>query len=333
MHNDHWYHIFLKLHSTTVSTGTWGKYNSAFQKFNKYCTLFQIQAKWPLEETWLHGFTMWALYEEKLNPDTVKAYIFALSRIQKMHGGAGISVAKSPTLSLLLKGAKNRKIARHPQKKRETITFDRMKILRQKIFLSHWSPFNKLAIWCVCLVCFFGSFRPGELLAKRSKVYDRTANLLTRQVKFDRISNTWHFWIKSPKTGNPQGESVYLFPVEDPSFCPVYTLNKYVRFLNENHLFSPELPFFRFKSGRNITTKKLNTILAKFLPLRGNKKLTAHCFRSGFISSAANLPDVVNDPHLKGWGRWKSNTFLRYELFDLEQKRWIFNRLVQSLKS
>jgi hypothetical protein len=333
MHNDHWYHIFLKLHSTTVSTGTWGKYNSAFQKFNKYCTLFQIQAKWPLEETWLHGFTMWALYEEKLNPDTVRAYIFALSKIQKMHGGGGISVAKSPTLSSLLKGAKNRKIARHPQKKRETITFDRMKTLQQKIFLSHWSPFNKLAIWCVCLVCFFGSFRPGELLAKRSKVYDRTANLLTKQVKFDRTSNTWHFWVKSPKTGNPQGESVYLFPFWDPSFCPVYTLNKYVRLLNENHLFSPELPFFRFKSGRNITTKKLNTILAKFLPLRGNKKLTAHCFRSGFISSAANLPDVVNDPHLKGWGRWKSNTFLRYELFDLEQKRWIFNRLVQSLKT
>ena len=206
-----------------------------------------------------------------------------------------------------------------------------MKTLQQKIFLSHWSPFNKLAIWCVCLVCFFGSFRPGELLAKRSKVYDRTANLLTKQVKFDRTSNTWHFWVNSPKTGNPQGESVYLFPFWNPSFCPVYTLNKYVRLLNENHLFSPELPFFRFKSGRNITTKKLNAILAKFLPLRGNKKLTAHCFRSGFISSAANLPDVVNDPHLKGWGRWKSNTFLRYELFDLEQKRWIFNRLVQSI--
>jgi hypothetical protein len=62
MHSNHWYHIFLKLHSTTVSIGTWGKYNSAFQKFNKYCTLFQIEAKRPLDETWLHGFAMWALY-------------------------------------------------------------------------------------------------------------------------------------------------------------------------------------------------------------------------------------------------------------------------------
>jgi hypothetical protein len=331
MHNNHWYRIFLKLHSTTVSIGTWGKYNSAFQKFNKYCTLFQIKAKWPLDETWLHGFAMWALYEEKLNPDTVKTYIFALSRIQKMHGGPGISVAKSPTLSFLLTGARNRQIARHPQKKRETITFSRMKTLQQKIFSSHWSPFNKLAIWCVCLICFFGSFRPGELLTRRTKRYDKTANLLTKHVKFDKTSNTWHFWVKSPKTGNPQGESVYLFPFSEPLFCPVYTLNKYVRLLKKNHLFSPELPFFRFKSGRNITIKKLNSVLARFLPLKGNKRLTAHCFRSGFISSAANLPDVVNDPHLKGWGRWKSNTFLRYELFDLEQKRWIFNRLVQSI--
>jgi hypothetical protein len=154
----------------------------------------------------------------------------------------------------------------------------------------------------VCLICFFGSFRPGELLTKRTKRYDKTANLLTKHVKFDKTSNTWHFWIKSPKTGNPQGESVYLFPFSEPLFCPVYTLNKYVRLLKKNHLFSPELPFFRFKSGRNITIKKLNSILGRFLPLKGNKKLTAHCFRSGFISSAANLPDVVNDPHLKGWG-------------------------------
>jgi hypothetical protein len=332
MHNNHWYRIFLKLHSTTVSVGTWSKYNSAFQKFNKYCTLFQIPAKWPLEETWLHGFTMWALYQEKLNPDTVKAYIFALSRIQKMHGGVGISIAKSPTLSLLITGARNHKIARHPQKGRETITFARMQILRRKIFSTHWSSFNKLAIWCVSLVCFFGSFRPGELLTKRTGKFDKTTNLLGKYVRFDGTSNTWHFWIKSPKTGNPQGESVYLFPFSNPLFCPVYTLNKYMRSLQENHLFSPDLPFFRFESGRNITIKKLNAILENFLPLKGNKKLTAHCFRSGFISSAANLPDEVNDPHLKGWGRWKSNTFLRYELFDLEQKRWIFNRLVQSLK-
>jgi hypothetical protein len=39
MHKNHWYHIFLKLHSTTVLIVTWGKFNSAFQKFNKYCTL------------------------------------------------------------------------------------------------------------------------------------------------------------------------------------------------------------------------------------------------------------------------------------------------------
>jgi hypothetical protein len=45
MHNNHWYRIFLKLHSTTVYVGTWSKYNSAIQKLSKYCTLFQIPAK------------------------------------------------------------------------------------------------------------------------------------------------------------------------------------------------------------------------------------------------------------------------------------------------
>jgi hypothetical protein len=162
MHNNHWYHIFLKLHSTTVSIGTWGKYNSAFQKFNKYCTLFQIEAKWPLDETWLHGFAMWALYEEKLNPDTVKTYIFALSRIQKMHRGPGISVAKSPTLSFLLTGAKNRQIARHPQKKRETITFSRMKTLQQKYFRHSGPPLTNWLFGVCALFVFLAASVQGN---------------------------------------------------------------------------------------------------------------------------------------------------------------------------
>ncbi len=95
----------------------------------------------------------------------------------------------------------------------------------------------------------------------------------------------------------------------------------------------PEKPFFRFSSGRNITTKKINKMLRKIFPHATNQKISGHSFRSGLVSSAANFPDIVNDPHIKGWGRWKSDTFLRYELLDCEQKRWIFNKLTQKLEN
>jgi hypothetical protein len=97
-------------------------------------------------------------------------------------------------------------------------------------------------------------------------------------------------------------------------------------------LYDPDKPFFRFLSGRNITVKKINKMLAKIFPPTTQLKISGHSFRSGLISSAANFPDIVNDPHVKGWGRWKSNSFLRYELLDCEQKRWIFNKLTQKLK-
>jgi hypothetical protein len=80
---------------------------------------------------------------------------------------------------------------------------------------------------------------------------------------------------------------------------------------------------FRWKSGKCVTIKKVNKVLAHIFPPKEGVKITGHCFRSGLISSAGNLPDVVNDTHLKGWGRWRTDTFLRYEFFDMEQKKYI----------
>jgi hypothetical protein len=102
--------------------------------------------------------------------------------------------------------------------------------------------------------------------------------------------------------------------------------------MEEHHgLYDLDKPFFRFLSGRNITVKKINKVLAKIFPPTKHIKILGHSFRYGLISSAANFPDIVNDPLIKEWGRWKSNSFLQYELLDCEQKRWILNKLTQKL--
>jgi hypothetical protein len=141
-----------------------------------------------------------------------------------------------------------------------------LKRLRTKIFATKWENFNKWAFWGACLVAFFGSFRLGELLSPKSNSFDKKSTLRGKNVVFHKKSNHWTIWIKSPKSNNPQGEKVYLFPFHNPDYCPVDILLRY-SILKENHgLSDKKLPFFRFLSGRNITIKKSKQILGKSIP-------------------------------------------------------------------
>jgi hypothetical protein len=327
----YWYNKYRQLQSTAIAAGTWDKYRSAFNKYVKYCTEHSIQLAWPILNTNVNGFVLWCLSTDKLAPETVKSYIFALSHLQQILGFGKIPFSQNPIAKLLVKGAQNWKTTHEPQQKRDTITLPRLRKIFETINRSSWSAFNKTAIWCLCLTAFYGSFRLGELMAKKQNKFDKTTTLLAKNVKYDDINDLWTIWIKSPKTGNKQGENVYLFPVPRKDFCPVEALKKYINLQTRKGLFKDDLPLFRWQSGRCMTIRKVNKILARIFPPHKGIKITGHCFRSGLISSASNLPDIVNDTHLKGWGRWRSDTFLRYELFDMEQKKYIFQKLTQTL--
>jgi hypothetical protein len=242
-----------------------------------------------------------------------------------------IPFSQNSIAKLLIRGAKNWKVTHEPAKKRDTVTFPRLQKIITAIDNSSWSEFNKTAMQCVCLIAFYGSFRLGELTAKKEHKFDKTATLLTKNAVYDDKNNIWTIWIKSPKTGNTQGENVYLFPVPQRRFCPVEALKKYINLQIRANVYNADLPLFRWYSGKCITIRKVNRVLSCIFPPRKGVKITGHCFRSGLISAAGNLPDIVNDTHLKGWGRWKTDTFLRYELFDMEQKRYIFKKLIQTL--
>jgi integrase len=331
MHTQRWYKVYRRLQGTAIATGTWDKYKSAFNKYTMYCVTHAIEIRWPIRECYVNGFVLWCLGEEDLAPDTVKSYIFALSHLQQVFGFGKIPFSQNSIAKFLVKGAKNWKTTHEPQKKRDTITLPRLQKIFKAISKSSWPELNKTTFWCLCLVAFYGSFRLGELLAKQPKNFDKTTTLLTKHVTYDDKNNTWTIWIKSPKTGNAQGENVYLFPVPQKDFCPVEELKKYVNLLVRTGKYNTDLPLFRWKSGKCVTIKKVNKVLAHIFPPKEGVRITGHCFRSGLISSAGNLPDIVNDTHLKGWGRWRTDTFLRYEIFDMEQKKYIFKKLLQSL--
>jgi hypothetical protein len=332
MQTTKWFHTFLKLNATAVSVTTWNKYLSAVKKLTQYCSKFSQILQWPLTDTLLCGFVLWCLETEKLKSETVKAYLYGLSHIQKIHGFAPIPVAASPTLPYILSGAKNRNTAKETVKRRHPITYQHLQKIRQYIVNSHWCKYNKIVMWTCSLVAFFGSFRLGELLSKKTRTFDKTSTLLKKHIIQATTTTSWEVWIQSPKSKLPQGETVTLFPFPNQKYCPVFFLNKLDRQQRKHDLNKDDLPFFRFQSGRNITVKKMNKFLTRIFTPEGKEYIRGHSFRSGLVSSAANYPDLINDAHIKGWGRWRSNAFLRYEHFDVEQKKYIFNKLIATLQ-
>ncbi len=53
--------------------------------------------------------------------------------------------------------------------------------IRQYIH-TNWCKYNKIVMWTCCLVAFFGSFRLGELLSKKTRQFDKTSTLLKKHV-------------------------------------------------------------------------------------------------------------------------------------------------------
>ena len=168
----------------------------------------------------------------------------------------------------------------------------------------------------------------GELLAENELSFDKSATLLWKDVKIK--SSYWRFHVKKPKSKNPKGEFIYLFPFPIEEWCPLKSLTDLLEFQRDNNLFNPELPVFRFPSGRNVTKLKLNKLLKTIFP-RKSHTISCRSFRSGIPSSVGKFPELINDRHTKGWGRWLSKAFLRYEHFGKHQKRYVFAKISRAL--
>ena len=323
MQNKKWLENFNKINSSAVATQTWKKYNSAYAKFKLFIKETKTNYTWPLKENIINGFVVWCGSTQKLSHNTVKSYILALSKIQKMKGLGPIKFAKTLAENLNI-GIRN--MNKKPLSKHNTISFKKIIVLREKIFSSNHCKLNKKCLWAACCTAFFGSFRCGELLAKGSLNFDKFSDLTWKDIS--KGKKHWSYHLKSPKIFNPKGEKVTLFPFPTKNLCPINAVSKLKKALKAEGIWDKNLPVFRLANGSNLTIKKLNTVLHVTFP---NGKISCKSFRSAIPSILANYPDLMNDRHVMGWGRWKSSSFLRYQQFDLKQKKWVFKKLAKIL--
>jgi len=181
-------------------------------------------------------------------------------------------------------------------------------------------------------VGYFGSFRAGELLAKAQWTFDKFSDLLWSDV-IDEGANSIKIHVKCPKTGGRGGEFIELFPTPDPKVDPVKTIRSLKAKQQNLGIWSENLPVFRFESGKNLTVSKLSQILRKIFRKTkfASLKISAKSMRAGIPTDMESHPSLINDTHIKIWGRWKGKSYLLYMKAPPVSRKWIFDKICSAL--
>ena len=209
------------------------------------------------------------------------------------------------------------------------VTFPLLLTIGHRIAGSGWDLISRQTVWAACTTAFFSSARLGELLLYRAHAHDPSANLLWRDVLFHSPTSVL-IQLKSPKSVAPTGKFLDLFMFSGYHCCPVLALKALWRLHSEAGLACLDAPVFRFRSGRNLTPAHLNELLAALLTdicSPGVNTITCHSFRAGIPSILSLFPDLVSEDDIKGWGRWRSDSYRRYCRLQLGQKRAIFEKI------
>jgi len=181
-------------------------------------------------------------------------------------------------------------------------------------------------------VGYFGSFRARELLAKAQWEFDKYSDLVWADVIDDgKISIKIH--VKCPKTGGKGGEFIELFPTPDPKVDPVKAIRSLKSKQKSLGIWSENLPVFRFGSCKNLTVAKLSQILQKFFLKTKftSLKISAKSMQAGIPTDMESHPSLINDTHIKIWGRRKGKSYLRYMKAPPVSRKWIFDKICSAL--
>ena len=88
----------------SLASGTWYKYKSGWNTFDKYESWLGKKLQWPLEKEVLRGFAVYCITIKKLKPTSVKTYLSSLACLHKLKGFTDYEL-KDCLVDAILKGA------------------------------------------------------------------------------------------------------------------------------------------------------------------------------------------------------------------------------------
>ena len=317
--------------SLSKSCSTWDSYMTAWRTFTNFCIIKRRKPYIPVEPGVLIDYVCFLDEDRDLQYPTIRSYLSALKKLHHLNNVSDKSF-DCPRLGDVLKGVFNEStLMKSVSNKtyRAVMTWTVMKILGKKIWESSCrSDFNKQVIWTMCLFCFFGAFRGGEMMSLNTSSFDPFRCITWAKIK--RLNqNQLLIDLVIPKSSEvPEGTVVDIFRYSgDKSMCPVENIDFLIKMVSKLRGLNLNDPVFQFDNGNMMTPKFMNELLKEYLkPLFPDVQFSSHSFRAGIPSHMAANPELFSVEDSMIGGRWTSDTVKRYQRLHGVAQRNIFSK-------
>ena len=244
-------------------------YRSDFRDFEKFCNEFNLKSM-PAEAKTISIYITYLSKKAKFS--TIKR---RLASIKVFHNLSGKYIdLKHPIINENIKSIK-RKMGTF-QKGKKPINIDQLKNIILEIDKEK-NLKDKIRNKALILIGFSGAFRRSELVSISIEDLDFTEKGVT-------------IFIRKSKTDQSGEGMLKAIPyIDNVNYCPVISLKKWVKYLNENNI--------QQKKIFNMSDKNVALILKKYVEKIGLISLdySGHSLRSGFATSTAESGAAERD--------------------------------------
>ena len=288
--------------------------NSAMNKIRRVEEEFGIRLHLPWSTSEATNFIL-ACVKTNLRPNTIRNYVSQIKMLhesQGLHWGVKMAIPES-----ILRGLENTKEVGN---KRIAVTPGMLRSMKMAVRDSGWCQQDRRMFWLLLAFLWSGSFRISELLAPTETGFigEETACWSRLSTGDSMICGKKIRWVaikllnpKEARSGRRNGVNIEMFDVAS-MWNPVEAMDKLMNCKQVDR--SPDMPIFRWKSGRLITARFLNSWIRDSqkdaLGYPGSSLITSHSFRAGIVTVLGALG--VNEEKIKEVGRWHSEAWLRY---------------------
>lgn len=294
----------------SVCIQAWSSYSTAGKMFNTCADQLNLPTTYPVATDTILCFVAW-LADKGTAAGTISGY---LSGLRKIHSTKGIDAPnlRPDVVKDILQGLRHKEYFKMKKSiKRMPITPEILDLFALELKSSSLNTTDRLMMWAIATIAFYGCFRMGELLCSKSSTYDSLTDLCRKDIKIVKQGSTscLAITLKHAKSFKGATELIHVWGTGG-RHCPVRAYKKYKA--KTSHL-SPRLPAFTDLDSKPMTKSRFAKIMRGLLALSlGDiaKKFSCHSFRAGIPSLLANRG--FSDDEIKTVGRWSSRAWKCY---------------------
>ena len=303
--------------ASSVSSSSQTCYTSAYNHLLQAEAQLGRRFSSPPLEAEISYYTAY-LIQRNISKPSIQSYLSGL-RFAILARGAQSHTPMPSLAAQLMSGVANMNknaMAEALKCRRRPITLNMLILLRSSI-ANHpsWSPYEKSLRWSTMLLCYWGSFRMGELISQEKWKFDPLKALMPSDLQFKE--DCLSVWIRSPKIWSQGGDIVEVWKVsENEDMDPVLAVSRFLQFRNLAFGEANDKPVFLHQDGSLYTKAELNqdlrNLLAQYpaLSRSGRESWSGHSFRAGLATLLTSLG--FTEEQVKKWGRWHSAAYMLY---------------------